>query len=111
MMLDWVEMSFGMAAMPIPTFLKPLLNEKKEQYQIDGRFLFESIQLETDNGQILHIFDAELKQYEDNSSELRLFVMNKTDGKNSFRIVFDIDPAKEFIQQLTFSKWNMQVKY
>jgi hypothetical protein len=109
MMLKLVGMEFVRDELPIPTFLKQLLNEK-EQYQNGRRFLFESFQLETDNGQILHIFDGEYVEGP-HFDVLTLYVMNKMDGNNWFRIIFEIDSSEEFIQYLGFSKWNMQVKY
>jgi hypothetical protein len=106
MMLHSVNLKFG--KLPIPTFIKLFFNEK-EQHQIGRRFLFESVQLETDNGQVLHIYDGELSRNRNGNYELKLFVKNKMDGKNWFQILIQMDYSQKFIYRLEFSKWNMQV--
>jgi hypothetical protein len=81
-----------------------------EQYQIGGRFMIESVQLKTVNGQILHIFDGELYKYQ-NGHLLILIVANKMDRTNWFTIIIGLDSSNKFIWRLEFSKKKMEVNH
>jgi hypothetical protein len=98
-MLHCVKMNFGRDELPIPTFINPLLNKKKEHYRIGRRILFETVELEDEDGQIIQIFDGEYEKYPA-FTELRLFLMNKTEPNNWFKILIQVDPSKKFIQYL-----------
>lgn len=103
MMLHHAEMNFSRAPLPIPSFLEQLFKEK--QYRSDGRILFETVQLEAGNGQILCIFEAELQKTYNGNYLLRLFVISKMDRKNWFQITMTLDSTKKFIRRLEFTQW------
>jgi hypothetical protein len=106
MTLQFVQINFGITAdVSIPTFLKPLSNKEKEQFRVGNRILFESVELDTEDGRILHIFDAELYEHDYNYG-LRLFVQNKIDQTIWFKIIMHLDRSKKFIQRLEFTPWE-----
>ena len=108
MMLQIADIHFNwLEELPIPTFLKPLFNEK--QFRVGNRFVFESVELKTDNGQTMHIHDGELIQYWNGRFKLRLFVANKMNGQEWFKITMDLDSSEEYIYRLKFKQWKMQV--
>lgn len=107
MMLQQIEMNF--MATPLPTFFLPLLN-KKNYKPIGGRIIFESMELDTENGQFLRIFDGELKKYY-SGYEFKLIVVNKMDKKNWFEITIHLDHSPKLIRFLQISQWKMQVYF
>lgn len=109
MMLDYVEMYFDFEVLPIPTFLKPLFEIADEDNLIDGRILFDSLQLEIENGQFFCIYEGELSRNKFDGYEFILNVVNKMDKEMLFQIKFCVDSSKEFIHFLEYTKWEMQV--
>ena len=108
MALQDVRMNFERAM--LPTFFGQLL-DNLEQFQIGGRILFESVQLNTDDGGILHIFDGDLMKFVNGGYSLTLILVNnKMDKKNWFQIWMNVDCSKKYIEFLQFKHWEVQVK-
>ena len=105
-MIQSVLLTLDKAVFPFAISFQQFLKKNKNQYLRSGnRILFESIQLKTDNGQILHIYDGILRE----ENELELIVANKMDSKIWFKITMTLDGSMKFIQRLEFTRWEMQV--
>jgi hypothetical protein len=105
MMLEIADIYFSFGSqIPTPTFLKPLFNEK--QFRVGNGFVFESVELEAEDGRTMHIHDGEFLP---DFYKLRLFVQNKMNGKEWFKITIGFDSSKQFIRRLKYKSWKMQV--
>jgi hypothetical protein len=101
-MLPGVAMHFQKEQLSIPTFLMPLL-KKKKRYYYWRPFLFQSVQSETVDGQMLHFFDGESYECWEGGYELRFFMMNKMDTNKWFEITIDMDRLMKFIDYVVIS--------
>ena len=107
------SVNFEWAMLPIPTILDQLF-EIDENSLIGGRILFESVELQADDGQILRIHEVELivdRNYGVYELKLiKMIVVNKID-KKWFKITMHLHSSKKFIECLKFSQMKIQVYY
>ena len=113
MMLETVSINVRKSSAPgaslsIPIILKQFL-EIDESLMIGGRFLFESMELAAEDGQILCIYEGILRKY-NSGYLLRMIVVNKIHTENWFEFRLFVSPAKNSIRRLDFTRLKTQVE-